>query len=73
MTAAARRALTTRGSRQAYLTWLEAYVRRDPAVAAALAPALRRELWRCRHPLADDLLDRLDFAIRRVERILRIP
>ena len=54
--------------REAYLTWVEQYVRRDPAVAIVLAPALRRELWRCRHPAADWLLDQLTFLRRRLER-----
>lgn len=70
MTVAAAREETTRPSRQAYLTWLQDYVRRDPALATALGPVIRHELWRCRHPVADDMLDRLDIAIRRVERAL---
>jgi hypothetical protein len=49
-----------------YLTWLQDYVQRTPALAAALAPTLRRELWRCRHPVADYLLDRAEVLARRV-------
>jgi hypothetical protein len=33
-----------------------------------MAPTLRRELWRCRHPLADYLLDRAEFLARQVGR-----
>jgi glycosyltransferase involved in cell wall biosynthesis len=69
MTMTADRRQDSRPSRQAFLTWLEAYVRRDPETAALLAPALRRELWRCRHPVADALLDQVEFLLRRVERI----
>ena len=68
MTMSAEHRRDFRSSRLAFLRWLEQYVRRDPATAAALAPALRRELWRCRHPLADSLLDRVDFLVRRVGR-----
>jgi glycosyltransferase involved in cell wall biosynthesis len=57
-----------REARRVYLTWLEDYVRRSPAAAAAMAPTLRRELWRCRHPVADYLLDRAEFLARRVGR-----
>jgi glycosyltransferase involved in cell wall biosynthesis len=57
-----------REARRVYLTWLQNYVRRTPAAAAALAPTLRRELWRCRHPVADYLLDRAEFLARRVGR-----
>jgi hypothetical protein len=39
------------------------------ATAAAPRPALRRELWRCRHPLGDWLLDQISFLGRRVERV----
>ena len=56
---------TVRESRRAYLSWLQQYVKQTPA-AAALAPTLRRELWRCRHPVADYLLDRAEFLARRV-------
>jgi hypothetical protein len=55
-----------REARRIYLTWLQDYVQRAPAVAAAMAPTLRRELWRCRHPVADYLLDRAEFLARRV-------
>lgn len=55
--------------RLAYLTWLEQYAGRDPAAAAALRPALRRELWRCHHPLGDWLLDQATFLGRRLERV----
>lgn len=54
--------------RAAYLSWLQQYVGRDPALAAALGPALRHELWRCRHPAADWLLDQLSFLRRRLQR-----
>ena len=57
---------TSRESRRAYLTWLQQYVRRSPSAATPLAPILRRELWRCRHPVADYLLDRAEFLARRV-------
>jgi glycosyltransferase involved in cell wall biosynthesis len=57
-----------REARRVYLTWLQDYVRRAPSVAAAMAPILRRELWRCRHPVADYLLDRAEFLARRVGR-----
>ena len=57
-----------REARRVYLTWLEEYVRRSPTAAAAMAPTLRRELWRCRHPVADYLLDRAEFLARRVGR-----
>ena len=67
MTTRAEAARTFRDARQAYLTWLEEYVRGTPA-AAALAPTLRRELWRCRHPRADYLLDLAEFVARRVRR-----
>jgi glycosyltransferase involved in cell wall biosynthesis len=66
MTMRAASSRTFRESRRAYLTWLQQYVRRSPAAAAALAPTLRRELWRCRHPVADYLLDRAEFLARRV-------
>ena len=62
-----------RSWRRAYLAWLGDYVRHDPATAAALAPALRRELWRCRHPVADRLLDELAFLRRRLERLAGAP
>jgi glycosyltransferase involved in cell wall biosynthesis len=55
--------------RLAYLTWLEQYAGRDAATAAALRPALRRELWRCRHPLGDWLLDQAAFLRSRAERV----
>jgi glycosyltransferase involved in cell wall biosynthesis len=55
-----------REPRRVYLTWLQDYVQRTPALAAALAPTLRRELWRCRHPVADYLLDRAEVLARRV-------
>lgn len=57
-----------REARRVYLTWLRDYVRQTPAVAAVMAPTLRRELWRCRHPVADYLLDRAEFLARRVGR-----
>ena len=72
MTAAADRDNTTRASRHAFLTGLDAYIRRDPAVAAAVGPVVRRELWRCDHPWADQLLDRIDHVIRRFERVVGI-
>ena len=52
--------------RLAYLTWLRQYAERDPEAAAALRPALRRELWRCRHPVGDWLLDKTSFLGRRL-------
>lgn len=54
--------------RLAYLTWLEQYAGADPAAADALRPALRRELWRCRHPLGDWVLDQAAFLRSRLER-----
>ena len=55
-----------REARRVYLTWLQEYVQRSPVAAAAMAPTLSRELWRCRHPMADYLLDRVEFLARRV-------
>jgi glycosyltransferase involved in cell wall biosynthesis len=57
-----------REARRVYLTWLQQYAQRSPAIAAAMASTLRRELWRCRHPVADYLLDRAEFLARRVGR-----
>jgi glycosyltransferase involved in cell wall biosynthesis len=66
MTMRAEAAKTFREARRAYLTWLEEYVGQTSAAATALGPTLRRELWRCRHPVADYLLDRAEFMARRV-------
>jgi glycosyltransferase involved in cell wall biosynthesis len=60
-----------RGWRLAYLTWLEGYARREPALFAELRPALRRELWRCRHPWADWFLDQTTAFRRRLARLGR--
>lgn len=57
-----------RTARLAYLSWLDGYVGRNAPNAAVLRRTIRRELWRCRHPVGDYLLDLKEFARRRVLR-----
>ena len=56
-----------RSARLAYLSWLDQYARAHGA-PSSLMRAVQRELWRCRHPAADYLLDQLAFLRRWVER-----
>lgn len=58
-TGTARRERRAREARQVFLTWLEDYLRGIPSAPPALRRTIRRELWRCRHPIGDWLLDRV--------------
>jgi glycosyltransferase involved in cell wall biosynthesis len=64
--AGAQRANEGRARRAAYLEWLTSYIEEHSPVHPAVARAVRRELWRTRHPLADRLLDRLEYLRRRL-------
>ena len=68
MTATAARDRSARMARRQYLEWLERYLSRDRRLASRVIPAVRRELWRTRHPIADDILDRIDVMLRRLVR-----
>lgn len=70
-TRAARREGRARKARLAFLTWLEEYLSRQPSVPPGLEHALRRETWRCHHPVADYLLDQVTFFQRDLRRVMR--
>jgi glycosyltransferase involved in cell wall biosynthesis len=63
-TGTAQREHRAREARQAFLRWLEVYVRGASPDTRALDRAIRRELWRCHHPLGDYLLDQLSYLRR---------
>ena len=63
-----KRAHSGRTARLTYLAWLDGYVRRYAPDAAVLRRTIRRELWRCRHPVGDYLLDLKELARRRALR-----
>jgi glycosyltransferase involved in cell wall biosynthesis len=64
--AGSERAREGRVRRQLYLEWLAAYVHERGNTDPVLRRAIQRELWRCRHPMADALLDRLEYVRRRL-------